>query len=181
MVPLLRMVLPVVLLISMAAALSSCGGGRRSASVGSEELAAEAETAAAPETTASVSSQRVALAKAKPMDAYVLMGRQIKSCWFNVERPLLPDHVYRADVSPDGSKVQITLHEKRNLGRAGMSTYAVDFAQQGAYTVITTQNRKMSPEIDAKLRYDINRWKMGETTCSNDMPKVTAAPPPKQQ
>jgi hypothetical protein len=176
--PLLRVVLSALVVIVAAAALTSCGGGRRSASVGSEELAAEE---AAPETTASVSSNRVGLAKAKPMDAYVLMGRQIKSCWFNADRPLLPEHVYRADVSPDGTKVQITLHERRNLGRAGMSTYAVDFAQQGAYTVITTQNRKMTPEIAAKLQYDINRWKMGETTCSMDMPKVTAAPATKQQ
>jgi hypothetical protein len=181
MMPLLRVMLSAFLVMALAAALTSCGGGR-SASVGTEELAAETAAAtAAPETTASVSSQRVALAKAKPMDAYVLMGRQIKTCWFNAEHPLLPEHVYRADVSPDGSKVQITLHDRRNLGRAGMSTYAVDFVQEGAYTVITTQNRKMSPEIDAKLRYDINRWKMGETSCSRDMPKVTAAPPPKQQ
>jgi hypothetical protein len=178
---LLRVVLSAVVMLSVAAALTSCGGGRRSAAVGSEELAAEAETAAAADTTASITANRVALAKAKPMDAYVLMGRQIKSCWFNVEHPQLPEHVYRADVSPDGSKVQITLHERRNLGRAGTSTYAIDFVQQGVYTAITTQNRKMPPEVDAKLRSDINRWKMGETTCSKDMPKVTVAPATKQQ
>jgi hypothetical protein len=42
---------------------------------------------------------------------------------------------------------------------------------------VTTENRKMSPELAAKMQYDIDRWKRGETTCSREMPKVTAAVP----
>ena len=91
---------------------------------------------------AAPTTSRMSIATAKPVDAYVLLGGRIKSCWFNADAPLLPNHVYRADVSPDGSKVQITIHEKQALGRAGLSTYAIDFRQEGAYTVVTTENRK---------------------------------------
>src|SRR5262249_44730938 len=116
---------------------------------------------------------RIAIAAAKPVDAYVMLGGRIKTCWFNADAPLLPNHVYRADVSPDGDKVQITIHQKVALGRPGLQTYDIDFSQQGAYTVVTTQNRSMPPELAAKMQYDIDRWKRGETNCSKEVPKVT--------
>ena len=121
-------------------------------------------------------SSRVSIAASKPVDAYVLLGGRIKSCWFNAVDPLLPDHVYRADVSPNGSKVQITVHQKQALGRPGLATYAIDFKQEATYTVITTQNRNMPPDLAAKMRYDIERWKRGESNCSKKMPKTAAAP-----
>ncbi len=43
--------------------------------------------------------------------------------------------------------------------------------------MVTTQNRSMPPELAAKMQYDIDRWKRGETNCSKAMPKVTAAAP----
>ena len=33
------------------------------------------------------------------------------------------------------------------------------------------------PELAAKMQYDVDRWKRGETNCSKKMPKVTAAAP----
>ena len=118
----------------------------------------------------------MSIAGSKPVDAYVLLGGRIKSCWFNADAPLLPDHVYRADVSPDGSKVQITIHQKQAFGRPGLSTYAIDFKQEGPSTVVTTENRKMPPELAAKMQFDIDRWKRGETNCSKEMPKTAAVP-----
>ena len=120
--------------------------------------------------TASVSS-------AKPFDAYVAMGGRIKSCWFNADAPLLPKYVYRADVSPDGATVKITIHQRAELGRAGLSTYAIDFKQSGPSTVITTENLTMPPDLAAKMQFDIARWKGGETNCSRQMPPVAAASP----
>ena len=80
--------------------------------------AAEESTSAIP--VAPLSSGRMSVAAvAKPVDAYVMLGGRIKTCWFNADAPLLPNHVYRADVSPDGDKVQITIHQKIELGRAG--------------------------------------------------------------
>jgi hypothetical protein len=118
--------------------------------------------------------RRTSIAGSKPIDAYVLLGRPIKSCWFNAVDPLLPNHVYRADVSPSGRMVQIVIHEKLALGRAGRATYAVDFKEEDGYTVVRTYNRTMPPGLAAKMQYDIDRWKRGESNCSKVMPKTAA-------
>jgi hypothetical protein len=112
------------------------------------------------------------------MDVYVAMGGTIKRCWFNPVDGILPKHVYRADVSPSGSKVQISVHNKIELGRAGGMTYLIDFKQSGPSTVITTKNLKMPPDLAAKMQFDIDRWKKGATDCSKEMPAVTASAPP---
>src|SRR5262249_38091475 len=90
---------------------------------------------------------------------------------------ILPKYVYRADVSPSGSKVQISVHNKIELGRAGGMTYLIDFKQAGPSTAITTQNLKMPPDLAAKMQFDIDRWKKGATDCSKEMPAVAAAAP----
>jgi hypothetical protein len=140
---------------------------------GSPQAAAEESTGALPVVAQPVS--RTSIATARPVDAYVMLGGRIKTCWFNADAPLLPNHVYRADVSPDGGKVEITIHQKIALGRAGVETYAVNFAEQGPYTVVTTQNLSMPPQLAAKMQYDIDQWKRGETNCSREMPKLTSA------
>jgi hypothetical protein len=145
------------------------GGG--SAGGGTSEVSGES-TGAVPVATTS----RLSIAAAKPVDAYVLLGGRIKSCWFNADAPLLPNHVYRANVSPNGNTVQITIHQKLALGRPGLSTYAIDF-RKDLSTVVTTENRKMPPDLAAKMQYDIDRWKRGESNCSKDMPKAVAAHP----
>ena len=124
-----------------------------------------------------VTTSRLSIAASKPVDAYVLLGGRIKSCWFNADVPLLRDYVYRADVSPDGSTVQITIHQRQALGRPGLSTYAIDFKQEGSSTVVSTENRKMPPDLAAKMQYDIDRWKRGESNCSKEMPKAVVAQP----
>jgi hypothetical protein len=149
--------------------LPSCGGGGGSA---------EVPTVAVDDTTGTTPVRTTSVSRLKPLDAYVIMGGDIKRCWFNVNKPLLPDYVYRADVPADGSKVQITIHDRANLGRAGMSTYAIDFKQDGVSTIITTQNRKMPPEIAERMQADIDRWKLGDATCSLGWPKVTAVKEP---
>jgi hypothetical protein len=128
------------------------------------------------EVSASPPPQNVSLVRSKPMDVYVAMGGIIKRCWFNPVDGVLPKYVYRADVSPSGSKVQISVHNKIELGRAGGMTYLIDFKPSGASTVITTQNKKMPPDLAAKMQFDIDRWKRGATDCSKEMPEVAAAP-----
>lgn len=162
---------PIGLIIALAAAalcVAGCGGR----STGTASVAPEEAVGAVP----AYNTNRMSIATAKPVDAYVMLGGRIKTCWFNPNEPLFPDHVYRADVSPDGEKVKITIHDKRNLGRAGKTAYTIDFAQQGAYTIVSTQNLAMTPEQAAKMQFDINRWKGGQTNCSKEMPKVVAQP-----
>ena len=160
------------LLLSVTAAFasgctSSHSGGAALGSASSESTSA---VPVAPDS-------RMAIAGSRAVDAYVELAGRIKSCWFNADAPLLPNHVYRAKVSADGSKVQITIHEKEALGRPGLSTYALDFREEGNYTVVSTENRKMSPDLAAKMQFDIARWKRGETNCSLAMPLVAAATP----
>ncbi len=151
---------------------SSLGGGWLGGSSGGSVKASNESTSAVPVS----STSRVSITGSKPVDAYVVLGGRIKSCWFNADAPLLRDYVYRADVSPDGDKVQITIHTRQALGRPGASTYAIDFRQEGAATVVSTENRKMPPELAAKMQYDIDRWKRGEANCSREMPKTAAVP-----
>jgi len=154
----------------------SLGGGL----LGRGDATADASPEASSESTsvASFRCDQDQIAAAKPVDAYVMLGGRIKTCWFNADAPLLPEHVYRADVSPDGSKVQITIHKKIALGRAGAPTYAIDFNQQGGYAIVTTQNRGMTPKLAAKMQFDIDRWKRGETNCSKQIPKAVTASAP---
>lgn len=170
--PLSRVLMTLLALVLTGLLLAGCGGGRSGSSVGAGDASVDGAGEAP---TGSLS--RVSIANSKPIDAYVLLGGRIKRCWFNPVDPLLPNHVYRADVSPDSSKVKITLHEKLDLGRPGMSTYAIDFTPQGPFTVVTAQNRKMTPELAAKMQYDINRWKRGEADCNKVMPPAVAAAP----
>jgi len=150
--------------------LTACGGG---GSTGSASVAATDEPVGA---VPAYNTSRMSVATAKPVDAYVMLGGRIKTCWFNPSAPLFPEHVYRADVAPDGQKVKITIHDRRNLGRAGKLAYTIDFHQQGKYTIVTTQNRTMTPQQAAKMQFDINRWKSGQKNCSKEMPKVVAQP-----
>jgi hypothetical protein len=122
-----------------------------------------------------VRASGISIASSKPVDAYVVLGHRVKSCWFNAVHPLLPNQVYLADVSPSGRKVQITIHHKLATGRAGSATYAIFFKQEGPYTVVLTQNRGMPPYLAAKMQYDIERWKRGESNCNRVMPRTAAA------
>ncbi|MCJ7597212.1 MAG: hypothetical protein MUO41_01025 [Methyloceanibacter sp.] len=172
-----RLVLSSVLLILAAALVVGCGWRPSGLSLGGgSSEASDESTGAVPAPAPALTSSRVSIAGSKPVDAYVMLGGRIKSCWFNADAPLLRDYVYRADVSPNGDKVQITIHTRQALGRPGASTYAIDFKQEGSATVVTTENRKMPPEIAAKMQYDIDRWKRGESNCSREMPKTAAAP-----
>jgi hypothetical protein len=161
-------------LLLVAAMLSGCGVSLSSFGIGGgggTSLAEEEATGS----TGAAEATNVAVTRAGPLDTYVVMGGRIKRCWFNATDPLLPNYVYRADVSPSGSKVTITVHQRADLGRAGLLTYIIDFKQAGAGTVITTENRTMPPALAAKMQYDVNRWQRGQSDCSKTMPATASA------
>ena len=163
-------------LLLIAGLLSGCGvsvGGFSLGGGGTGTSLAEEEATGS---TGDVRPTNASVTRSKPLDAYVVMGGRIKRCWFNATDPLLPNHVYRADVSPGGGKVTITVHQRADLGRAGLSTYVIDFKQRGPSTVITTENRKMPPELAAKMQYDLDRWQRGAADCNRKMPPVASAP-----
>jgi hypothetical protein len=114
----------------------------------------------------------------QPIDAYVLLGSRIKTCWFNADHPLLPHYVYQAEVAPDGSKVQISIHDRIALGRPGYTDYLIDFKSDGGRTMVDPTNLKMPANLAAKMKYDLDRWQRGEANCNNTMPKPTLADAP---
>ena len=171
--PSVRLSLSLLLIGGM---LSGCGVSLSSFSLGSSSVGTSLAEEEATGSTGDVRPANASIIRAKPLDAYVVMGRRIKSCWFNATDPLLPNHVYRADVRPEGGKVQISVHQKIELGRAGATTYVIDFNQQGPGTAITTVNRRMPPQLAAKMQYDIDRWQRGASDCNRRMPAVAAAP-----
>ena len=162
-------------LLLVAAMLSGCGMSLSSYGIGSGGAGTSLAEEEATGSTGAPEATNVAVTKARPLDTYVVMGGRIKRCWFNATDPLLPNHVYRADVSPSSSKVTITVHQRADLGRAGLLTYIIDFKQAGAGTVITTENRKMPPNLAAKMQYDISRWQRGQSDCSKTMPATASA------
>jgi hypothetical protein len=160
-------------LLLIAAMLPGCSVGSY---FGLGSSGGDASGVAVEDSTGTTGATSVSLTRAKPLDAYVSMGGDIKRCWFNPVDGLLPKYVYRADVSPDGSKVQISVHQKIELGRAGMTTYVLDFKQSGPSTVIATENRTMPPDLAAKMQFDIDRWKRGQSDCSKAMPASVPKP-----
>lgn len=156
---------------ALTAALVSLAACRNNSSAAKAQLVAAEQTGAVP----AYNTGRLSIATAKPVDAYVMLGGRIKTCWFNASAPLLPRHVYRADVSPDGEKVKIDIHNKKDArGLAGSVAYTIDFAQSGTNTIITTKNRTMTPVQAAKMQFDINRWKSGQTNCSWALPTTAS-------
>jgi hypothetical protein len=97
-----------LVLLLAAAMLQGCGFGISSLSlVGSSTGTSLAEE----EATGSDADTRptnVSLTKSNPLEAYIAVGGTIKRCWFNATDPLLPNHVYRADVSPGVYRILAT-------------------------------------------------------------------------
>ena len=115
-----RVLLTGLVLAAMLASVAGCGlrtssfgGGWLGGSAGGASVEASNESTSAVPVS---STSRVSITGSKPVDAYVVLGGRIKSCWFNADAPLLRDYVYRADVSPDGDKVQITIHTAAGIG-----------------------------------------------------------------
>ena len=155
--------------------LSGCGVSLSSFSLGGSSVGTSlAEEEATGSTGAGPTN--VSVTRARPLDVYVAMGRRYQELLVQRHRSAAAEHVYRADVSPGGGKVTITVHQRADLGRAGLSTYVIDFKQQGSATVITTENRRMPPDLAAKMQYDIDRWQRGASDCNRKMPAVASAP-----
>jgi hypothetical protein len=159
----------------IAAMLSGCGLSLSSFGTGGGDAGTSLAVEESTGSTGATGPTNLAITRSKPFDAYIVMGGRIKRCWFNAMDPLLPNHVYRADVNPGGGKVTITVHQRADLGRAGLLTYIIDFKQAGSSTVITTENRNMPSDLAAKMQYDIDRWQRGQSDCNKTTPATASA------
>jgi hypothetical protein len=135
-----------------------------SASETTSSLGEPAETATE---TPAAAPAGLALRETKPIDAYLVLGGKIKTCWFNPTGPLLPRHMYRADVSPDGDNAKIAVYEMTREKRPGAIAYLIVLQQETGYTSVKTQNRKMPKDAAARLRHDVERWTHGDESCKS--------------
>ena len=123
-------------------------------------------TSSLTETAPSAAPAGLSLPGTKPIDAYLLLGGKIKTCWFNPTGPLLPYHMYRADVSPEGDTAKIGVYEMTRQKRPGAIAYLIVLQEErGGVTSVKTQNRKMPQEAAARLRYDVERWTRSDGSC----------------
>lgn len=123
------------------------------------------ETTSSLNETAASAASGLSLPGTKPIDAYLLLGGKIKTCWFNPTGPLLPYHMYRADVSPEGETAKIGVYEMTRQKRPGAIAYLIVLQEERGYASVKTQNRKMPQEVAARLRYDVERWTRGDGSC----------------
>ena len=92
--------------------LQGCGVGISSFSLGRSSTGTSLAEEEATGSDADARPTNVSVTKSNPLEAYIAVGDTIKRCWFNAADPLLPKHVYRADVSPGGGTVKITVHQR---------------------------------------------------------------------
>ncbi len=113
-----------------------------------------------------------------PAQAYAMVGRQIKACWFNPTNPVLTRHVFRAD-APAGraanAQTNIVIYDRTPDGKRGLKTYSVLFEARSKGTVVTTANHKLPYALAQKLTADVGYWIQGGANC--DGPAPAAATP----
>ena len=75
-------------LLLIAGLLSGCGVSLSSFSLGGSSVGTSLAEEEATGSTGDVRPTNVSVTRAEPLDVYVVMGRRIKSCWFNATDPL---------------------------------------------------------------------------------------------
>lgn len=132
--------------------------------------------------TAVAHGQRSVLPGTSAPAAYTMLGRQIKACWFNPADPVLPDHIYRAEVPATGApdpSTKIVIYTKAPDGRLGLRAYSIKLEPQGGGTAVTTENHKLDYPLAQKLTADVGYWIQGGNVCEGTAPAGTPALAPK--
>jgi len=116
----------------------------------------------------STGGQRSVLPATTPVQAYSMVARQMKGCWFNPADPILTKHIFRAEAGAggaSGSDTKIVVYDRANDGRLGLKAYTVAFEPRSKGTIVTTQNLRLPSALGQKLTSDIGYWIQGGTTC----------------
>lgn len=148
-----------ITVISLSVLLAACGGS----------------VPAAPST----GGQRSVLPSTTPVQAYSMVARQMKGCWFNPADPILTKHIFRAEAGAggaSGSDTKIVVYDRADDGRLGLKAYTVAFEPRSKGTVVTTQNLRLPSALGQKLTADIGYWVQGGATCDGP---ASASPSPR--
>ena len=120
--------------------------------------------------------QKSVLPGTAPAEAYALVARQVKGCWFNPANPVLTKHVFRAEAPAGGAPGQtmIVIYDQTPDGKRGLKAYSVLFEPRSKGTSVTTQNHKLAYGLAQKLSSDVGYWIQGGANCDGPAPTATA-------
>lgn len=125
----------------------------------------------------SSSGQTSILPGVSPAQAYTMVARQIKACWFNPTDPVLTSHVFRAEAgagSAQAAQTNVVIYDRTPDGKRGLKAYSVAFEQRGKGTVVNTANHRLAYALGQKLTADVGYWIQGGANC--DGPAASASP-----
>lgn len=121
--------------------------------------------------------ERAVLPDTKPAQAYAAVARQIRRCWFDPTDPVLPGHVFRAEVPPAGApdpRTRVVIRERTPEGEDGLRAYSIRFERSRGDTRVTTENHRLDYALAQALSADVGYWVQGGAGC--DGPESAAAP-----
>lgn len=109
-----------------------------------------------------------------PAQAYTMVARQIKACWFKPSDPVLTKHIFRAE-SPPGRNATTTvvIYGTGPDGRRGLKSYTIDFEPRSKGTLVKTANLKLPYALAQKLTGDVGYWVQGGANCDGPTPTRT--------
>ena len=119
-----------------------------------------------PSSSPSASGPDAVLADQNPLAAYSLLAQRIKYCWLNPSAPRLPNHGFYSDL-PAGEikEARMVVYEKDPDGRRGTTVFKVDITGDSDGSVISSQNVKLSKDLEAGFKADLARWAKGDDRC----------------
>lgn len=121
--------------------------------------------------------QKSILPGTAPAQAYALVARQIKACWFNPTSPVLTNHIFRAAAPAGGaatSQTNVVIYSKTPDGRRGLKTYSIKFEPRNKGTAVETQNHKLPYALAQKLTADVGYWIQGGANCDGPAPVASS-------
>jgi hypothetical protein len=119
-----------------------------------------------PSVSPAPSGQTSVLPGVSPAHAYTLVGRQVRTCWFNPADPVLTRHEFRAEAGAgNDQQTNIVIYERTREGKLGLKAYTVSFEPRGDGTVVNTSNLKLPYALGQKMTADVGYWIQGGANC----------------
>lgn len=105
-----------------------------------------------------------AYVQADAITVYERVARQVKSCWLNRANPVLADHKFHAEASPEG-EASITIYRKVEGQKLGIAAFRIRITRDGSGTVVRSENVKLPEEMKPALLTDVAGWAQGREGC----------------
>lgn len=112
-----------------------------------------------------------------PTEVYTRVAQGAVTCWFGAHGPLKGRYIYFASAeSPSrGGRAEIAVHERDDVAKdpRGGRALKIFITAEGAQTVVSYENQRISTELSEAMRRDVDRWAGGKSGCE-PIPHQTA-------